>query len=122
VFDRLLLEALRDRGKTTTAAVKGSPVINDATREDAAAAGLAECAAVIDNGSDGIGTLLETCSPEFLEVYRGADLIISKGQANYETLVASQDSRTFFLFMVKCGVVADALDGKNGDIVLMRNG
>jgi hypothetical protein len=121
VFDRVLLEALRDRGKLTTAAVKGSPVINDATREDAVAAGLAGCATVIDNGSDGIGTLLETCSPEFLDAYNSADLIISKGQANFETLLSSRDSRIFFLFMVKCGVVAGVLGGMNGDIVLTRN-
>jgi hypothetical protein len=121
VFDRVLLEELQNRGKQTTAAVKGAPVINDATREDAAAAGLAECATVIDNGSDGIGTLLETCSSEFLDAYRSADLIVSKGQANFETLVSSRDKRTFFLFMVKCGVVAGVLGGKNGDIVLTRN-
>jgi uncharacterized protein with ATP-grasp and redox domains len=118
VFDRILIEALRDRGKDVTVAVKGSPVINDATREDALAAGLQECATVLDNGCDGIGTLLEACSPEFLDAYRSADLIISKGQANYETLVQEKDPRTFFLFKVKCPVVAACLNRANGDIVL----
>ncbi len=120
VFDRVLLEILRDMGKDVTAVVKGSPVINDATRADADAAGLAECANVIDNGNDGIGTLLEACSPLFLEAYRSADLIISKGQANFETLVQTRDERIFFLFKVKCPVVANSLKRKNGDIVLMR--
>ena len=88
VFDRVLIETLLERGKDVTAVVKGSPVINDATLEDAAAAGLMECGAVvIDNGNDGIGTLLEACSPRFMDAYRSADLNISKGQANYETLV-----------------------------------
>lgn len=121
VFDRLLLEVLRDRGKAVTAVVKGSPVINDATRDDAKAAGLSCCAVVIDNGSDGIGTLLEDCSELFREAFRSADLIISKGQANFETLCAQKDKRIFFLFKVKCSVVAQAIGRENGDIVLMRS-
>jgi uncharacterized protein with ATP-grasp and redox domains len=120
VFDRVLLETLRDMGKDVIAAVKGSPVINDATLDDAHAAGLHECATVIDNGNDGIGTLLEACSPEFMNAYQSADLIISKGQANYETLEAEKDERVFFLFKVKCPVVAAFLKRENGDIVLAR--
>ena len=119
VFDRVLLEILRDREKNVTVAVKGAPVINDATLADADVAGIAECATVIDNGNDGIGTLLEACSPRFMDAYRAADLIISKGQANYETLVQSGDARIFYLFKVKCPVVAKALKRENGDIVVM---
>ncbi len=118
VFDRVLLETLRDMGKDVTAAVKGSPVINDATFEDAHAARLQDSARVIDNGSDGIGTLLETCSKDFLDLYRSADLVISKGQANYETLTLEKDKRIFFLFKVKCSVVASFLQKPDGDIVL----
>ncbi|HEY6010199.1 MAG TPA: ARMT1-like domain-containing protein [Nitrospirota bacterium] len=118
VFDRVLIEILRARGREVIAAVKGTPVINDATIADAAAAGLHECATVIDNGNDGIGTLLEACSPRFREVYQSSDLIISKGQANFETLVQEQDARIYFLFKVKCPVVADFLGRENGDIVL----
>ncbi len=118
VFDRVLLETLRDMGKDVTAVVKGSAVINDATREDARAAGLQNSARVIDNGSDGIGTLLETSSEEFLGLYHSADLVISKGQANYETLVQEKDKRIFFLFKVKCPVVASFLQKSDGDIVL----
>ncbi len=122
VFDRVLIETLRDMGKEVIAVVKGVPVINDATLEDARTIGLYEAASeVIDNGNDGIGTLLELCSARFLREYRSADLIISKGQANYETLVQERDERTFFLFMVKCMVVAKDLKRKNGDIILMAN-
>ena len=119
VFDLVLIETLRDLGKEVIAAVKGMPVINDATLDDARSAGLHQYASdVIDNGNDGIGTLLELCSERFLQEYRTADLIISKGQANYETLVQEHDARTFFLFIVKCPVVASSLQRKNGDIVL----
>jgi uncharacterized protein with ATP-grasp and redox domains len=119
VFDRVLLEVLRDQGKDVTAAVKGFPVINDATLGDAAVAGLDECATVIDNGNDGVGTLLEACSPRFMDEYLAADLIISKGQANYETLIQTGDKRIYFLFKFKCPVVASFLNRQNGDIVLM---
>jgi len=122
VFDRVLIEVLRDMGKDVTAAVKGSPVINDATIDDAHTVGLDECATLIDNGNDGIGTLLEECSSQFMDAYRSADLIISKGQANYETLVQNKDKRVFFLFKVKCPVVASILRRENGDIVLMGGG
>lgn len=123
VFDRVLIETLRDRGLSVTVAVKGAPVINDAMREDAEEAGIpGPGVRVIDNGNDGIGTLLELCSREFLEAYRSADLVVSKGQANYETLAEERDPRTFFLFKVKCAVVARGLDRPEGDIVLMRSG
>lgn len=122
VFDRVLIDTLRGMGRKVIAAVKGAPVINDATLDDARSAGLpASASLVIDNGNDGIGTLLELCSEPFREAYRSADLIISKGQANYETLAGERDPRTFFLFMVKCSVVAKALDREQGDIILMSN-
>jgi damage-control phosphatase, subfamily I len=120
VFDRVLLRILQGKGKSVTVAVKGAPVINDATREDAAAAAMTEYSELIDNGSDGIGTLLESCSERFLNAYRSSDMIISKGQANFETLDEMHDPRLFFLFKVKCPVVARALGRENGDIVLMQ--
>ena len=118
-FDRVLIETLRERGKSVTVVVKGSPVINDATLDDAAEVGLASSAELIDNGNDGIGTLLEACSGQFTNAYDSADLIVSKGQANYETLFQTHDPRIFFLFKVKCPVVARSLGRENGDIVLM---
>ncbi|MDA8098791.1 MAG: ARMT1-like domain-containing protein [Nitrospiraceae bacterium] len=122
VFDRILIEELSRRGKTVTAVVKGIPVINDATMDDAIASGLRESAsAVIDNGNDGIGTLLELCSETFRAAYDAADLIVSKGQANFETLATVDDDRIFYFFKVKCPVVARALGRENGDIVLMGN-
>lgn len=122
VLDRILVELLRDRGKEVVAAVKGFAVINDATMADAIASGLSNSVPVIDNGNDGIGTLLEVCSEQFLEHYRTADLIISKGQANYETLVREEDSRIFFLFKVKCPVVASHLNEPEGAVILMQGG
>jgi len=72
-----------DRIKVTVA-VRGSPVINDATMVDARAAGITERVDVIDNGSDAPGTILHECSEAFMKRFNKADLIIAKGQGSYE--------------------------------------
>lgn len=84
VFDRLLLQQLPL--ERVTLAVRGAPVINDATYEDAITAGIDTLVKVIDNGSDAPGTILSECSEEFLQHFNQADLIIAKGQGNYESL------------------------------------
>ncbi len=104
VFDRLLIEQILPR--RVTLAVRGAPVINDATLVDAQAAGLDEIVEIIDNGSDAPGTLLEDCSQEFLRRFAEADLIIAKGQGNFESL-NTQPGNLFFLFKVKCPLVAN---------------
>jgi uncharacterized protein with ATP-grasp and redox domains len=119
VFDRLLIECLCDMGKTVTSVVKGGPVINDSTLEDACETGLVEVCKVIDNGSDAIGTITEWCSAEFREQLLSAPLIISKGQGNYETLMDLHKD-IFFLFQAKCKVVADFLGVDTGAMLLMR--
>lgn len=102
-FDRLLIELLTNA--RVTLAVRGMPVINDATREDAFATGLDEIAEIIDNGSDAPGTILSDCNAEFRKHFDEADLIIAKGQGNFESL--SDESRDiFFLFRTKCPVIS----------------
>jgi uncharacterized protein with ATP-grasp and redox domains len=103
-IDRLLIEALGP--ERVTLAVRGKAVINDATIGDARAAGLHEIVEVIDNGSDAPGTILDDCSDQFRERFRRADLIIAKGQGNFETL-SEIDANIFFLLKVKCPVVAE---------------
>ncbi len=77
-------------------------------------------ARVISNGTDAPGTILTLCSKGFRKIYNSADMIISKGQGNFESL--SQEKRPiFFLFMVKCPVVAEETSCKMGDIVLFYN-
>jgi uncharacterized protein with ATP-grasp and redox domains len=103
VFDRLLIEQLFE--KHVTVVVRGAPVINDATRLDAKAVGLDQIVEVIDNGSDAPGTLLNDCSSDFRRRFAEADLIIAKGQGNFETL-STEAGNIFFLFKVKCEVIA----------------
>ena len=118
VFDRVLIGAL---GVPVTYAVKGGPIINDATVEDALAAGLDEVAEVISTGSDAPGTILSGCSAEFRALYERADLIIAKGQANYETL-STGGEQLFFLLKVKCPVIARDVGVPLGSIVLKQGG
>jgi hypothetical protein len=114
VFDRLLIETM---GKPVTFVVRERPIINDATMEDALSSGLDEVAALVSSGCDAPGTVLGGCSEQFLARFDRADLIISKGQGNYETL--SQEKRpVFFLLKAKCPVIARDLGIKVGDIVI----
>ena len=103
-FDRLFIEKLNHPDMIL--AVRGCPVINDATLDDAKAAGLDKLVTVIENGSDAPGTLLEECSEEFRNHFEEADLVISKGQGNYETL-SDENKNIYFLLKVKCPVIAE---------------
>jgi uncharacterized protein with ATP-grasp and redox domains len=105
VYDSLLVEYLARRGFALTVAVKDGPIINDALLEDALAAGLDRYARVISNGSRCPGTVLADCSPEFRQEFASADLVIAKGQGNFESL-SEADREIFFLLTVKCPVAA----------------
>ena len=118
VFDRLLIEQLPY--EKVTVVVKGKPVINDATMEDAGAAGLTRIVEVIDNGSDAPGTILESCSEEFRRRFADADLIIAKGQGNYETL-SDVEKDMFFILKVKCPVIAQHLGCEVGQMILRKS-
>ena len=115
VFDKLLVEALpRDR---VTLVVRGVPVLNDVTHEDAVVAGLHEVAEVIDNGADAPGTILEETSPAFRQRFREADLIIAKGQGNFETL-SEVEAPIYYLLTVKCPAVGAAIGAPVGAMVV----
>ena len=115
VFDRLLIEQLpRDR---VTVAVRGAPILNDATMADARTAGLCDLVEVIDNGSDAPGTILEDCSESFRTRFAEADLVIAKGQGNFETL-SDAPGNILFLFKAKCPVIAAHVDLPLGTHIL----
>jgi len=118
VFDRLLIEQLPV--EKVTVVVKGKPVINDATMEDAVFAGLTKLVEVIDNGSDAPGTILQSCSQDFRDRFEDADLIIAKGQGNYESL-SDTDKNIFFILKAKCPVIARHLGCEVGEMILKKN-
>ncbi len=119
VFDKLFIETLAH--PNLIYAVRGAPVINDATMEDAEFVGMTKVARVVSNGYDAPSTLIEHCSEEFLEIYNKADVIVSKGQGNLEGLFESPNQHIFFLLMVKCNVVAERLGVKKDSFVVRQN-
>jgi uncharacterized protein with ATP-grasp and redox domains len=116
VFDRLLIETL---DAPVLYAVKSGPILNDATRADALAAGVDRVAEIVSTGSDAPGTILNRCSQEFQRRYHDAELVIAKGQANYETL-SDRGPKIFFLLQAKCPVTAREAGVPVGSIVLRQ--
>jgi uncharacterized protein with ATP-grasp and redox domains len=117
VFDRLLIEHMPY--ENVTFVVRGAPVINDVTMADAQYTGLTDLVEVIDNGSDAPGTIVEECSDAFQIRLNDADLIVAKGQGNFETLNAP-DKIVYFLLTAKCLVVSRHMGCEIGSLILFR--
>lgn len=120
VFDKLLIEKL-PKNKITYV-VKGGPIVNDVTNEDAKEIELDKMVKVIDTGAAIQGIEFSKCSSIFMESYREADLIVSKGQANYESLSERNDKETFYLLKAKCQVIADDIGCNHNQYVLLHKG
>lgn len=117
IFDRLLVEELLRRGVRVTVAVRGGPAINDACLEDARQAGFDARVEIIDTGSDLPSVVLGESGATFRERYREADLVISKGQGNFEGL-HDEPGPIAFLLIAKCRPVAEWLGVPQGTLVL----
>lgn len=124
VFDRILIEEIKkiDNKKRVIYAVKEKPAINDALREDAVISGIDKYAEIISCGADTPGTVLKYCSKSFIKIFEQADMIISKGQGNFEAL-SNCGRPVFFLLIVKCSVIAGHISSsgvkcKTGDTIL----
>ena len=111
VMDKLLLKEIRRQYPQAEliSVVRGGEVLNDATAEDAEEIGLSEIARVLPNGDDAAGTCLERISGECLETLRHADLILAKGQGNFETLRGC-GLNVFYLFLCKCELFRKRFD------------
>jgi len=121
VFDRFLIQAIRalNTHASILYAVRDKPIINDITMEDALYVGIDKDAEIISSGCPAPGTILPYCSAEFLQIFRAADMVISKGQGNYEGL-SDADREIFFLLRAKCTVIAREVGGTIGDFVLYQ--
>jgi len=115
IFDRVLIEELN---KKIIYVVRENPIINDALKEDAIACGIDKVAKIISSGCDAPGVMLKYCNEEFLKLFESAKMIISKGQGNFEALSGESNHPIFYLFRVKCDVVAEQIGFHVGDIVL----
>jgi len=107
-FDTLLVQELKPLGAHVTVAVKGKPILNDATLHDAEYVKMHEFADdVITNGTDTVGLILEECSEHFLNLYKSVDLVVAKGMGYAETVTELNITRPHaLLFRTKCNPVA----------------
>jgi len=121
VFDRMLIEQMRKVSDCRfTYMVRGRPVINDGTAEDAVAVGIDRLATIADTGDGAPGLVLSQCSEEAMNLFMTADMVISKGQGNYEAL-SDAPRDVFFLLLAKCDVVSRELDTTLGAAVLKHH-
>ena len=116
VFDRVFIDTL---DIPVIYAVKSGPILNDATLEDALAAGIDKVAEIVETGSRDPGTILSQCSNEFQTLFKESTLVLSKGQANYETLDDLGD-KVFFLLRVKCPILSRVLGISIGNLVIQQ--
>ena len=117
VFDKILIKELK---RPVKYAVRAIPIINDVTWEDAVASGIDEVAQIVDSGCKSPGVILEQSSPDFLELFNTADIVISKGQGNFEGL-SGCNRQIFFLLKAKCRIIAEHLGVEEGAIVLKEH-
>ena len=120
-FDRLLLEEFAKKQKKITYVVKANPIINDALTGDAEFAGIDKLATTIEGDSgqklSSPGMILSYASDNFLEIFESSDLVLSKGQGNYEGL-SDVDREVFFMLVVKCPLVAQDISSEVGKLIL----
>jgi len=121
VFDRILMEEISAFNPSIKiyCAVRGAPVLNDCNIDEAVSAGVDKLATIISNGVDAPGTILDLCSVEFLNIWNKSDMIISKGQGNFESLSHARGN-IFFMFIVKCSVLARDIGCHLRDVILCR--
>ena len=120
-FDKLVIQRIREAYPDCRVwyGVRGQPVVNDATAEDAAMVGMDQVATVLPNGDGSLGTVLSRVSPDFLDIWRKADVVIAKGQGNYESL-CEETRPVYFLMTVKCSVIAGMTGYPQGSLLCMR--
>ena len=116
VFDKFLLNELKD--KNVVFAVRSKPILNDITIENAIELGIDKVCRVIESGSEIAGTDLSECSKEFVDLFNNSDVVISKGQGNYETLL-DVERDVFFLFKVKCRAISEKSGVRLGNGVVL---
>ena len=117
VFDKVLIEQLCKHTRVT-AVVKAAPIINDALIVDAEQVGLTSICEVIDNGGAFVGSPLSLVSEAFLERMRQTDMIVGKGQGNYETVDVFPGD-VFLILKAKCPVIARHMRVQLGQVALI---
>lgn len=123
VLDKLLLKMIKNEYPHLDIyyGVRGKPIVNDVTIDDATEVKMDEIAKIISNEDGSLGTVLIRTSQEFQTLFNQADVVICKGQGNYEGLFDCKKENLYFLFMTKCQLVANLSHTKISDIVCLKN-
>jgi damage-control phosphatase, subfamily I len=121
VLDKFVLEAIGERYPEIDIyyAVRGTPILNDITLEEAHEIGLERYAKVISSGSKLPGTVIEECTEEFQRIYNSCDVKIFKGMGNVETSYKNERD-AYYVFMIKCSFMAKLLDVRIHDVILEK--
>ena len=121
-LDKILIKKIKERNPACQIyfATRGSAVVNDSVEDDAYLVGMDEYASIISNGDCSLGTVLTRTSKEFNNIYYNADIIIAKGQANYECL-SNEDENIYFLLMTKCDVIAKSIGVPEMKMICMKS-
>ncbi|WP_321470764.1 ARMT1-like domain-containing protein [Halarcobacter sp.] len=122
VFDKILIKTIKNIYPKLTIyyATREKPIINDITTKEALQIGIDKYCNVISTGVDTPGLEKKQASRDFLELFDKTPLVLSKGMGNFECLENYHDKKIFFLFKVKCEVVANTISRNLGEIVLKR--
>lgn len=123
VIDRYLIECLHQHYPSLKIVygVRGFPIVNDVTMDDANQVGIGQVASLISNGDGSLGTVLERTSQDFQNCFEISDVVIAKGQGNYEGLRHCYKEKLYYLFMSKCELVSQWAGVPLNGIVCLKN-
>ena len=119
IFDKVMIENFSHL--TITYGVRSEFIINDVTEKEAIASGLDQVSKIISTGCSAPGAILEDCSDEFIDIYNKSDIIISKGQGNYEAL-SEEKGNIFFLLKAKCPMISRKLNVNLNEYIFKYGG
>ncbi len=123
VFDKLFIETIKKQYPNVEIfyVVRGKSAVNDVLKRDALQVGMDEFATIVENGDSSLGTVLDRCTDELNELYRDVDLVIAKGQGNYESLSETPRDNLYYLLLTKCHLIAEAFDVDKMSIVCAKS-
>ena len=121
-LDKILIKKIKEQNPSCHVffATRGEAVVNDSLEEDAYFVGIEDYATIVSNGDSSLGTVLERTSKRFQEIYQNADIVIAKGQANYECL-SNEDKNIYFLLMTICSVIAKDIGVPEMKMICLNN-
>ncbi|MBQ9161634.1 MAG: DUF89 family protein, partial [Methanobrevibacter sp.] len=122
VFDKLLLEKIKEYDLDITIAVKSEPILNDACMAEALDAGLDEFGEIVEIGCGTVGYVDSEISDEFREIFKSHEFVISKGMGNYEGLteIDLSDKDIYFLLCAKCNTISRDIGVNLHDMLLFK--